>query len=104
MDIRELGDRMEKHHEQTQEKLDKVVEDVTEIKLNVVKIESTMVTKDNCNGKRIQVFREFRTADNELKSQIRKVGTIKLILQAPLTVIGGLIGGFIAWWTVGKIK
>lgn len=67
-------------------------EKVTTVNNTVIKIESTMVTKDLCESRRDKVYQE-----------VRRVSKMKFLIQGPLTVLGAVIGGIIGFITFGKL-
>ena len=81
MNIEDLAGQMNEQHRETQARLIKLDEDVADVQKNVVKIESTMQTKEVCEKHR-----------NKVHDSIRKAGALNRIISSLAIPIAAVIG------------
>ena len=80
MNIEDLAGQKNNQHRETQARLIKLDEDVADVRENVIKIESTMQTKDVCERHR-----------NGVHDSIRRAGMWNKIAAFIATVAAGIV-------------
>jgi len=81
MELSDLAGQMNEQHRETQARLIKLDEDVTEVREKVIEIKSTMQTKDVCE---------------ERRAAMREKAHKKHLANKVMAFLGGIVGGVIA--------